>query len=195
MTERLRHGFKAAAERIAVSTRAEIGLTVHDRLDCSLLATHLGIPIISLRDLQHDGASLLSIDVLLEEEARFSALTVSVGTRRLIIFNPAEPRGRSANSLAHELSHVLLEHPAAPALGSGGCRKWDGQLEGEADWLASTLLVPREGAIARMKAGATLEGGAQHFGVSLGLFRWRVNMTGTTKQVEALKQRGRVARG
>src|SRR5580693_4946904 len=85
---------------------------------------------------------------------------------------------RRANSLAHELSHILLEHPMSPALGDGGCRSWDARLEAEADWQAGALLVPRDAGLVWMRSNGSLEQGATHFGVSIPLFQWRVNQTG-----------------
>ncbi len=183
MSGGLRYGFKTEAERIALSVRAELGLAPTDRLDSLALAAHLGIPVVSLKELLLDGAERANITRLLAVEARFSAATVCAGTRRLIIYNPAHPPGRQANSLCHELSHVVLEHPPSPALGVGGCRAWDATLEAEADWLAAVLLVPREGALAWIRRGGDELSGALHFGVSQALFRWRVNQTGVVKQL------------
>lgn len=183
MTDKLRHGFKAEAERIAASVREELGLGVSDPLDCLKLAEHLGIPVLSLRDLLKYGAPNSSITQLLNSGAEFSALTVCSGTRRLIVYNPSHPRGRRSNSLAHELAHIILEHPASPALDASGCRRWDDTLEGEADWLAGALLVPREGALLWMMKNGTAETGAQHFGVSQQLFDWRINQTGVARQL------------
>jgi Zn-dependent peptidase ImmA (M78 family) len=122
---------------------------------------------------------------MLSAEARFSAMTVAAGTRKLIVYNPKHPAGRQANSLAHELSHILLEHPMASALGDGGCRQWDPRLEAEADWQAGALLVPREAGLAWMRSNGSLEEGAAHFGVSVPLFQWRVNQTGVVRQLAA----------
>jgi len=190
MSVELRRGFKAECERVSRSTRSELGLTLLDPLDCIQLATHLGIPIVSLLELSGE-ASHISIKRLLAPNSRFWALTVCVGTKRLIIYNPRQPPGRRANSLAHELSHVILEHPATPALGMGGCRQWDPILEGEADWLAGALLVPRDGALAWLKKERSIEDGAKHYGVSLALFRWRVNQTGVSRQL-SYRQRAAV---
>ena len=189
MTDALRHGFKANAERIALSIRRELRIPVSDRLSCFELARHLCIPIKTLIDLQREGASIQSIRHLMDAKTKFSALTVCAGTRRLIVYNAAEPPGRQANSLAHELSHAILEHPPAPALGKGGCRQWNPQYEAEADWLAGALLVPRDGVFARLAAGDTLLAGADHFGVSLPLFRWRANQTGVLRQLKAMGHR------
>jgi Zn-dependent peptidase ImmA (M78 family) len=108
----------------------------------------------------------------------------SSSARGLIVYNPRDEPGRKANSLAHELAHVILEHEPAPAIGLGGCRHWDGRQEAEADWLGSALLVPRASALAWMLEHDDVDAGARNFGVSVELFRWRVNHTGVVRQVE-----------
>lgn len=181
----LRHGFKAAAERLSVAIRAELGVQSFAPIDCVEICTALGIPVATVPDLSASGASLQSIRRILAPNAKFSAMTVAAGTRRLIVYNPQHPAGRRANSLAHELSHILLEHPLSPALGPGGCRRWDSVLEAEADWQAGALLVPRDAALAWMRSDGSMEAGAIHFGVSVPLFQWRVNQTGVMRQLAA----------
>ena len=183
MAGELRRGFKAEAENIARSVRAELALDPLDALDCFGLANAWGIPVVSLGELREDGASDASIRRLLNEDAGFSATTVVLGTKRLIVYNPRQPPGRNASNLSHELSHLILEHEARPAIGVGGCRHWDGVQEAEANWLGATLLVPRDSALEWMLRGGDLEDGARNFGVSLDLFRWRVNHTGVVRQV------------
>jgi Zn-dependent peptidase ImmA (M78 family) len=185
MADHLRHGFKLDAERIAISVREELEISPIEAFDCMKLCNSLGIPMIKVTDLVASGASTKSVSCILSPSSKFSAMTVTSGTKRLIVYNPQHPIGRRANSLAHELSHILLEHPLLPALGTGGCRHWDPVLEAEADWQASALLVPRQGALNWVKTGRSLEEGANYFGVSLSLFRWRVNQTGVMKQVSA----------
>jgi hypothetical protein len=187
----LRRGFKSDAERTAEVVRGDLGLGPLDRLDCFSLAEAWGIPVVSLGELREDGASEASIRRLMSPESGFSATTVVVGPRRLIVYNPRHERGRKASSLAHELAHVILEHEAAPAIGVGGCRHWDGRQEAEADWLGSALLVPRAGALEWMLESDDLNAGASNFGVSVELFRWRVNHTGVLRQVEKLRREAR----
>jgi len=190
----LRRGFKSEAERTAELVRRDLGLGLLDRLDCFALAEAWGIPVVSLGELREDGASEASIRRLLSPEAGFSATTIVVGPRRLIVYNPRQEPGRKANSLAHELAHVILEHEAAPAIGVGGCRHWDGGQEAEADWLGGALLVPRAGALAWMLERDDIDAGASNFGVSLALFRWRINHTGVVRQVEKLRREAGLAR-
>jgi IrrE N-terminal-like domain len=194
VADELRPGFKADAERTAELVRSDLGLGPLDRLDCFGLAEAWGIPVVSLGELREDGASDASISRLMSPDAGFSATTVVVGPRRLIVYNPRHGPGRKASSLAHELAHVILEHEAAPAIGVGGCRHWDGRQEAEADWLGSALLVPRAGALAWMLESDDIDAGASNFGVSVELFRWRINHTGVVKQVEKEKRRAHVTR-
>jgi Zn-dependent peptidase ImmA (M78 family) len=188
MTDELRRGFKTDAERIAQLVRQDLGLGPLDPLDCFALAEEWGIPVVSLGELREDGASDASIKRLLSADAGFSATTICVGHRRLIVYNPRHASGRRANSVAHEVSHMILEHVPAPAIGAGGCRHWNAQEEAEADWLAGVLLVPRDSALAWMLRSGDIEEGAAHFGVSVNLFRWRVNHTGVMRQVEARRR-------
>jgi Zn-dependent peptidase ImmA (M78 family) len=183
VAEELRRGFKAEAEKIAQVVRAELGLQPLDALDCFALAEAWGIPVVSLGELREDGAKDRSVRRLLSEDAGFSATTVVLGTKRLIVYNPRQTPGRSASNLSHELSHLILEHEAAPAIGIGGCRHWDGVQEAEADWLGATMLVPRESALEWMLQSGDVEDGARNFGVSVELFRWRVNHTGVVREV------------
>jgi hypothetical protein len=55
--------------------------------------------------------------------------------------------------------------------------------EAEADWLGATMLVPRKSALEWMLQSGDLEDGARNFGVSVELFRWRVNRTGVVRQL------------
>jgi Zn-dependent peptidase ImmA (M78 family) len=183
MADKLRRGFKAEAERFALSLRTELGLQVTDLLDPHTLAAHLEVPVIPLTELRLNGASNQSVSHLMRRGSGFSALTVCEGTRRLIVYNPQHPSTRRANSVVHEVGHIVLEHPPAPALGNGGCRYWDAELEAEADWQAGALLVPRDGAFAWLRNGGTIADGAENFGVSRALFRWRVNHTGVALQL------------
>ncbi len=189
-----RRGFKSEAERTAEHVRGELALGPLDRLDCFVLAEAWGIPVVSIGELRGDGASDATIRRLMSPEARFSAATVVSGPRRLIVYNPRHESPRKASSLAHELAHVILEHEAAPAIGVGGCRHWDGRQEAEADWLGAALLVPRAGALAWMLESDDADSGAENFGVSVELFRWRINHTGVLRQVQKLRREAGLAR-
>jgi hypothetical protein len=56
------------------------------------------------------------------------------------------------------------------------------------------LLVPRAGALAWMLESDDIDAGARNFGVSVELFRWRINHTGVVSQADKEKRSARVAR-
>lgn len=188
----LRRGFAAQAERLSASVRADLGIDVDDRLDPQRLADDYGVPVVPLTELASEGADPRSIyQLTVLDRGCFSAGTVLAGTSRLIVFNPGHAGGRRANSVTHELSHLLLEHEAGPAIGPGGCRVWDQDVEDEADLLAATLLVPRDAALACARAALPHVIGAAHFGVSADLMRWRTEGSGAARQAEAAPRRSR----
>lgn len=188
---RFARGFKADAERTASRLRDELGLQAHSPLNIRHAARFLGIPVLSLHDLGAFGASEQSIEHLISHGAReLSALTVSKGSFRAIVENPVHPPGRRANSVAHELSHVLLDHEGQDLLAAGGVPRWDAQMEAEADWLAGTLLIPRPAALEIARSDRRSELAAREYGVSHQLLEWRLNQTGARKQaVRAARQR------
>ena len=181
-----RRGFKAEAERISCELRAELGLGPLERLDPLCLAEHLAIPVFGLSDLaQFDGGGSSFIRVLRSAERdAFSAITVFVGGRRLVIHNDSHASTRQASNVTHELSHCVLEHPPSPILSPEGCRHWNSGLEDEADWLAGALLIPREGALTLTKRRWPIERIAERYGVSEQLCRRRVNETGVSLQAK-----------
>jgi IrrE N-terminal-like domain len=188
----LRRGFAAAATRLADAVRGELKLGPHDPLDPAGLAGEYGVPVVPITELTSADARPSSVRQLtVIDPGSFSAGTVLVGTTRLIIFNPVHSEGRRANSLAHELAHLLLEHEPGPAVGPGGCRVWHQEMEEEANLLAAILLVPRAAALACARAGLPHAIGAVRFGVSHDLMRWRTDHTGASKQARAAAaQRG-----
>jgi Zn-dependent peptidase ImmA (M78 family) len=178
-------GFKASAERLAAEVRIELDLSATDPLDPQQLADHLGIPVLSLAQLEQSGAARASLQHFLGRAAsELSALTVCRGSAKLIVVNPRHAATRRSSSLAHELSHVLLEHEPGPVLGFGGCRRWSQQHENEADWLAGVLLVPRAAALEILRSGRSLSDACELMGVSAALMRWRVNSSGAKLQWE-----------
>lgn len=196
MAPRFRYGFKKEAELIAEEVRKELELELTDRLDPIKLANYLAIPVIDLTALRASGVKEKSLRRFLHEEpGDFSAMTIFRGTARLIVVNPQHPDGRRANSICHELSHVLLEHDPYAAVSSGGSRVWSDECESQADWLGGALLVPRQAALESAQLGIKDVDAATHFGVSIELMRWRLNATGARKQAERSLQARRSSAG
>jgi Zn-dependent peptidase ImmA (M78 family) len=98
--------------------------------------------------------------------------------RALIVFNESHAPTRSANSIAHELAHLILGHEPTNAFDALGNRHFPRELEDEATWLAGCLLVPKDGVQPVLSQyGNDVARAADHFGVSTQLMQWRVNAT------------------
>ncbi len=181
---RLRRGFKSEANQLSRDVRRELKLRPIDPLNPFELATFLEIPVVPLRQLSNIAAK--PVEILTTTRARFfSAATIFDGSRRTIVHNDSHDVGRQSSNLAHEISHSLLHHPPAPALGADGSRLWNGEIELEADWLAGALLVSEEAALSIARQRLSDVEAAKRYSVSVPMVRFRLNVTNA---------RGRVAR-
>ena len=103
----LRRGFKAWCEKASLGHRRALGLKPTDALDPRLLATQIGIQVVEPKTLPKLAkADLEHLTVVMPDE--WSAVTVKAHGKQVIIINNAHSDERQNNSLAHELSHVLL---------------------------------------------------------------------------------------
>lgn len=182
----LRRGFKSWCENASMGYRREFALSRESALDPRLLARKHGIPILEPRNLP--GLDEQSLRQLLEvDPSSWSAATLSSGDRTVIILNPTHDDGRTNNTIAHELAHVILEHKAAQAFFTADgllmMKHYDKVQEEEADCFAATLLVPREALLALIGRGVGDAALAAHFGVSADLLRMRKNKTGVERQL------------
>jgi Zn-dependent peptidase ImmA (M78 family) len=180
----VRRGFKSEAERIALAVRSERELPLTEAFDPFAYASDLGIPVLSLSDLEERGADTRSVFYLRRVESSvFSAATVFDGLFRLIIYNDAHAPTRILSSVTHEIAHGALAHTPTPVSNELGQRLWDPEQEEEADWLAAALLVPRDGLLLLLARGRRSEDIARAYGVSPALLRWRTNQTGVMHQL------------
>jgi hypothetical protein len=186
-----RYGFKAESERRAADWRARFRLREWDPLDPRRIAEKLGIAVLKMGDFVAHGLKSASLAHLKGPGASdFSAAAIGRGKQWVIVENEAHSIGRRSNSVAHELAHLLLEHPPHPPFVNGGIRNLWKQVEDEANWLAGTLLVPRPAALVVAREGLDLDTAATRYGVSVELMRQRLNQTGATLQVRRSRQRG-----
>lgn len=182
----LPRGFKARAEETAEEIRNELGIGLFAKIDPLVLAETLAIPVLSLTELHRIGAQdeklRASIELLLGSAgSAFSAATVFMGGRRVILHNDSHAPGRQAANLCHEISHGLLLHKPRPALDGLGCRDWDDQIEDEATYLASTILIPGKAARGAVTRGLSLEQVAMHYGCSVKMAQWRHSTSGASR--------------
>jgi Zn-dependent peptidase ImmA (M78 family) len=182
----VRRGFKSEAEVDAARLRRELGLADTDRLDPFALADYLGIPVFSLQRMLTYGANPYAISYFKGPGRRqFSATSVTDDTGfAIIVYNERHSDVRQCSNVCHELAHIVLFHEPTTIVDSQGRRFWDAQREDEASWMGATLLVPRSGLLALLDRGAETDEVADIYGVSLPLLKWRVQMTGVSRQLE-----------
>ncbi|WP_347404865.1 ImmA/IrrE family metallo-endopeptidase [Micromonospora sp. WMMD1102] len=131
-------------------------------------------------------------ELLIHNPREWSAVTVTLPTGTLVVTNPTHDEARTNNSICHELSHLILKHRHGRMITFGDCvmREFDNQQEGEADWLAGSLLAPeaalKQAKFARMDHAQT----ARHLGASEELVRWRWNASGIDRYLSGPRRAG-----
>ncbi len=148
------------------------------------LAEHLLIPCQPIDEyISDDRCGWAAVHLTGKGHEEFSAVTVYRGTRKRILYNGRNsPAGRRSD-VAHELSHVLLEHEPGPVRGKEESRTWDPDQESEASWLGGVLLVRDHVALRVARLGMPVAEAATSYGVSVSLMEWRLNASGARKRV------------
>ncbi len=178
----LPRGFKAKAERESLQLRRELGLAPTQALDLTRLAAHLGVEVV-------DAGELIDLARLEELERiqaySFSAATFQVKDRAFVVSSPLRTAARQASDIAHELSHVRLNHELSEIREISGvpfrtCRPDE---EEQATSFGGTLLLPRPLLLAAAKQGLGPQQIADKYGVTIEMARFRYNSTGVRNQV------------
>jgi hypothetical protein len=182
----LRRGFKTWCENASYGYRRDLHLPNHAQLDPRDLARHIGVAVWTPHDIH--GLDHQTLNQLLKVDAEsWSAVTLTVGQVSVVITNSSHPDTRQNNSLAHELSHLILKHPPAQAFvtpdGMIVMNEYNRVHEEEANCLSGTLLAPRDGLLHLLSLGWNDERIAAHFGISMDLLRMRKNLTGVERQL------------
>jgi Zn-dependent peptidase ImmA (M78 family) len=101
--------------------------------------------------------------------------------------NPTHSKKRQRNDLMHELSHIILKHkPNRIDVTRDGLlilKNYEKTQEEEADWLAGCLLLPRKLLLQVVKQRNSMEQTSDNLGVSVALLKYRINVTGISRQM------------
>ncbi|MDP9203306.1 MAG: ImmA/IrrE family metallo-endopeptidase [Gemmatimonadota bacterium] len=184
----LRRGFRAEAERIAAGLRDDLGIHRADPLPLDDAAEARSVRLVSAAD-------LIDPDRLAELERiqafSFSACTFHIDGHSVIVYNPIRSEPRRKSDVAHELSHLLLEHELTEIREVAGVpfRTCRADQEEEATNLAGTLLLPRPLLLRAVAQGLGPEGVATAYGVTLEMARFRINTTGVATQMQRARAR------
>jgi Predicted Zn peptidase len=181
----LDRGFKSWCERRAESLRLELGLARDGPIDVFVVAHHLGVTLLTPSSIE--GFSTEDLNQLVKIDAGgWSAVTLTLGSRTIIIYNPTHSRRRTASDLSHELAHILLDHDGAKTVLAVGVpfllRDYDAKQEEEANWLGWTLLLPRIALLRSLEEQKSMPRIASDFGVSESLVTFRIQKTGADRQ-------------
>lgn len=191
----LRRGFKSEAEEIAKRVRAELGMSSAQSVELGALADLLVVEVragdeliprerfVKLEQIQHDA---------------FSACTFRLSPERVVVvYNPLSAKSRRKSDLAHELAHILLDHELSriERVGDVTFLSCDAIQEEEAAWLSGCLLLPRALLLAEVRMGSSATDISRKYGVSEGMARYRLNVTGVVKQNQAYLKKRRSTRG
>jgi hypothetical protein len=183
----LDRGFKAWAERTATTIRAELDLAANSPLPPARLAEHLGVVLWTCADVPGITPDILE-QLTVHDPWGWSAVTIAVQGRVIVVYNDRKSPGRQASDIAHELAHVILSHEPATVILSEAVdlsmRTFDQKQEDEANCLAWALLLPRDALFHARRSRLPLERIAAAFGVTETLVQYRLRMTGIDVQLK-----------
>jgi len=188
-------GFKSWCENVSVQLRKDLGLTPIEPLDVNALADWLDIEIWTPH--QVPGLESKWTQILLKKDPdAWSAVTLVINAKNLIILNSSHSKARQASDLTHELSHILIGHEAGRVdISPDGLlilSTYNRDQEDEANWMAGCLLLPREALAVIIKQDVDFEITAKKYGVSREMLRWRINVTGVQRQFARGRKRTHV---
>lgn len=179
-------GFKTWCETIAAQRRRAAGLDPRDPLDPLKVAAALGVEVHSIDEVP--GLDDASRQVLVQDSGSWSAVTITNGTKSIVILNSAHSNARSASDLMHELAHIVIGHePGRVDITEDGSlilNTYERSQEDEANWLAGCLLLPREALLWIVRRGIELDSAARLYGASVAMVEFRLNVTGVKRQVK-----------
>lgn len=181
-----RRGFKSQCERRSTEYRKKLGLEPDEPLSADQLAEYLGVSVWRTGDvigLTADDRKTLNSS----NDNSWSALTMRILGRDLIIYKPVRSQKRVNSVIMHELSHIILGHELSdPCILDDGSlvpKNYDQEQEDEANWLAGTLLLPRPALLSIIGRGLSYVQACDEYEVSKQMLIWRNRMTGVRVKV------------
>jgi Zn-dependent peptidase ImmA (M78 family) len=188
----LKRGFKSQCERRSVEIRKGFELKPDDPLSAFALAQNMDVVVWNEQNIE--GLSEADFRQLTQEDFdSWSAFTMRVEDRHLVVYNSTQSAARQNSVLMHELSHIMLGHELTSASltedGHFVPTTYDQDQEDEADWLAGTLLLPRPALLKIRYSQMTDQSATEYFKVSNQMLIWRFRMTGVDYQILAARNR------
>lgn len=184
----LRRGFSANAERIAAALRDELGVGETAKLPLELAAKAYSARVVSAADLV-DVSRLVELERI--QAFAFSACTFDVDGVAVIVFNPLRSEPRRRSDIAHELSHLILNHDLTEIREVAGLpfRTCRSDQEEEATSLGGALLLPRPLLLRAVARGMGADEIAKAHSLTVEMARFRLNTTGVNRQIQRARAR------
>lgn len=181
-----KRGFKTWAERTAMNIRRRAGCKISDPLDLHEIAKRHDIIVRVPEDFKKLPA--VTRKILLEDDPEsWSALTLRMGDKTVVILNSAHNKARQASDLAHELAHLIIGHTCAKTYMTPEgllLATHNKEEEDEAAWLSGCLLLPREVCVYIKKQKISDENAMKKYGVSKQMLAYRLNVTGVARDAQ-----------
>lgn len=184
--KRFERGFKAWCDNSASSIRKRLNLSDSDPLPPELLAANMGVTIMTLENVPGIEAETFR-HLSSAEGDEWSAVTVHVPGKQIIIVNPRHSNARQASNIMHELAHLIRGHKPSQvyAYEAYALRDFDQLQENEANWLAGCLLLPRPALLSAGYRNESADEVIEKFGVSRSLYNYRFNISGVRRQLSS----------
>jgi hypothetical protein len=177
-------GFKTLAEKHALEFRRQLGLKPHEFLCGFKLADHLQVPVFVPNDFpmledQYKN-NLLGIG-----SDNWSAVTIPIDNKYIIIHNNMHSPTRQQSNLMHELAHIICKHssPVVSISNIPSLRNYNANQEDEAIWLGGCLQLPRPLLIYYLKRNINTKNIANLNSASEDMVNYRIKVTGVRHQV------------
>ncbi len=181
----LRRGFKSQCERRSTEIRKSLGLAEDAPLFGKDLAAKIGVTVWNEATIQN--LPLADLTQLTGDESQsWSAFTLRIRTRHLVVYNSSQSSPRVNSVILHELAHIILGHELHSAsLSENGHlvpSNFNQDQEEEADWLGGTLLLPRPALVSIRANGLENAQVIDTYVASEDMLKWRFRMTGVNLQ-------------
>ena len=177
-------GFKSWSENTALTIRGRLNLSKYDPISPYELAKYMKVRIIKPEEI--NGLQSETIKYLTSTHGdEWSAVTIRTSGIDIIVINSSHSDRRNASNIMHELSHILRGHDSTQVLiyeMNLTFRTYNALQEAEADWLASTLLLPRPVLLRCRYKNYSADIASEMYGVSTALFKYRINISGVNRQ-------------
>ena len=162
-----------------------MGLSPSDRMDAGDLAKHLGCFVHAADELV--GIARLKQLGRIQDDAFFACTFKLPKGRYVIVFNPLMNETRRNSDIAHEVSHIVLDHRLSrlERLGTVAFLSCDKHQEEEAAWLSGCLLLPRFALIHDLARGMQSKTIAKNRVLSNDMVDYRRRVTGVERQLSA----------